>query len=415
MGPDHERCHGDDGADSDELEEVGTRTTRELRTYGTRLNACGIVVAAGVSKRLATAGIVLVGAMQPTVTSKGVWTVARMADVARLAGVSLSTVSYALSGARPISESTRDRVLWAVDQLNYQPNVMARGLAGRRAGFLALLLPTDEAIADSFMVDIIVAAAETARERGYHLLLWTEPAGESAGLRDLMRRGLIDGALLLSVRLHDPRVAALREADVPLAMIGRTQDPDGCLFVDSDAAQAADAAIAYLAELGHTTLGYVGPPLSAYTDGFGIVVRVHDSLVKSAERHGVRLYPVFSDLNATAFRKAMTDLLAEEPPVTAVLALDDTAVAGILNGLRSMQLSVPSDVSVVGLLISSRAAELTWPHLTTVTHDPRELGRLSASALIDSLEGVTAEVTQILLPSEVVERSTTGAPSSGRR
>lgn len=338
-----------------------------------------------------------------------------MADVARLAGVSLSTVSYALSGARPISESTRDRVLWAVDQLNYQPNVIARGLAGRRTGFLALLLPTDEAIADSFMVDIIVAAAETARERGYHLLLWTEPAGEPAGLKDLMRRGLIDGALLLSVRLHDPRVAALREADVPLAMIGRTQDPDGCLYVDSDAEQAADAAIAYLAELGHSTLGYVGPPLSAYTDGFGIVVRVHDSLVKSAERHGVGLHPVFSDLNPTALAKAVTDLLAEEPPVTAVLALDDTAVAGILNSLRSMQLAVPSDVSVVGLLIPTRAAELAWPHLTTVTHDPRELGQLAASALIDSLEGATTEVTQILLPSEVVERSTTGAPPAVRR
>lgn len=68
-----------------------------------------------------------------------------------------------------------------MDQLNYQPDVMARGLAGRSTGFLALLLPTDEAIADSFMVDIIVAAAETARERGYHLLLWTEPAGEPEG------------------------------------------------------------------------------------------------------------------------------------------------------------------------------------------------------------------------------------------
>ena len=338
-----------------------------------------------------------------------------MADVAKLAGVSLSTVSYALSGTRPISEATRERVLWAVEQLEFQPNVMARGLAGRRTGILALLLPIDEAIADPFMVEIIIAAAETARERGYHLLLWTEPAGESAGVKDLMRRGLIDGALLLSVRLRDDRVSALREADIPLTMIGRTQEPDDCHFVDSDAEQIAEVAIAHLAGLGHTTAAYVGPPRSAYDDGIGIVVRIHDSLITSAERHGVRLIPVFADRSTTASAQTMIQLMAMEPDVTAVLALDDSAIAGILNGLRSMDLSVPADVSVVGLLISPQVAELAWPHVTTVSHDPRELGRLAALALIDSLDDATARVTQYLLSGNVVERSTTGpAPTANR-
>ena len=338
-----------------------------------------------------------------------------MVDVAKLAGVSLSTVSYALSGARPISQSTRERVLWAVEQLDFRPNVMARGLAGRRTGILALLLPTDEAIADPFMIDIIVAAAETARERDCHLLLWTEPAGESSGVKDLMRRGLIDGALLLSVRLRDDRVSALREADVPLTMIGRTQDPGDCNFVDSDAEQAAEVAIAHLSGLGHTTVAYVGPPRSAYDEGIGIVVRIHDSLIKSAEHHGVRLLPVFADRNAQASDHALTELLAREPDVTAVLALDDAAIAGILNSLRSRGLSVPADVSIVGLLISPQVAELAWPHVTTVAHNPKELGRLAALAMIDSLDGASTRATQTLLPSEVIERSTTGPPPAANR
>ena len=338
-----------------------------------------------------------------------------MADVAKLAGVSLSTVSYALSGVRPISESTRERVLWAVEELDFQPNVMARGLAGRRTGILALLLPTDEAITDPFMVDIIVAASETARQGGYHLLLWTEPAGESAGVNDLMRRGLIDGALLLSVRLRDERVSALREAGVPLTMIGRTQDPGECSFVDSDGEQAAEVAIAHLAGLGHTTAAYVGPPQGAYDDGIGIVVRIHDSLISSAERHGVRLLPVFADRNARESARVLTELIESEPDVTAVLALDDAAIAGILNGLRAMDLSVPSDVSVVGLLVSPKVAEMVWPQVTTVAHSPEDLGRLSALAMIDSLDGVGTPATQTLLPSEVVERSTTAPPPAAGR
>ncbi len=337
-----------------------------------------------------------------------------MADVARLAGVSISTVSYALSGVRPVSEATRDRVQWAIDQLDYQPNVMARGLAGRRTGFLALLLPTDESPADPFMIDIIVSAAEAARERGYHLLLWTEPAGESAGVKDLMRRGLIDGALLLSVRLDEDRVSALREADVPLTLIGRTEDPVDSQFVDSDAEQAAEVAIAHLAELGHRTVAYIGPPRSAYEDGIGIVIRIHDSLVRSAERHSIRLITAYAERNVAASTQTVTDLMSSEPDVTAVLALDDSAIAGVLDGLRSIDQSVPSDVSIIGLLVSPQVAELAWPKVTTVSHDPRDLGRLAALAMIDSLNGASSRTAQVLLPSELAERSTTAPPPAAR-
>ena len=265
------------------------------------------------------------------------------------------------------------------------------------------------------MIDIIVAAAEAARERGYHLLLWTEPAGESAGVKDLMRRGLIDGALLLSVRLHEDRVSALREANVPLTLIGRTGDPVDSQFVDSDAEQAAEVAIAHLSELGHGTVAYVGPPRSAYEDGIGIVIRIHDSLVRSAEQHSVRLVSAYAERNVTASTRTVTDLMTSEPDVTAVLALDDSAVAGVLNGLRSIDRSVPSDVSIIGLLVSPQVAEMAWPKVTTVSHDPRDLGRLAALAMIDSLDGASDRTTQVLLPSELSYRSTTAPPPEARR
>ncbi len=337
---------------------------------------------------------------------------ATMTDVAKLAGVSVSTVSYALSGTRPIKQATKERVLRAIEQLDYQPNLIARGLAGGQTRFLALLLPIDESPADPFMSDIIVAAAEAAREREYHLLLWTESAGDSAGVQDLIRRGLIDGALLLSVRLHEDRVTALRQANLPLMLIGRTQDPSKSQFVDSHAEQAAEVAIAHLAKLGHKSVAYIGPPQNTYDDGIGIVIRMHESLINSAAQHNLGIKTVCTERNLAASTRTVADLLSTKRDITALLALDDLAITGVLTGLRSIGRAVPTEVSVVGLLSSPQVALMSWPEITTVSHDPRELGRLAALAMIDSLEGTSDGMTQVLLPSKLTQRSTTAPPPS---
>jgi len=157
-----------------------------------------------------------------------------------------------------------------------------------------------------------------------------------------------------------------------------------------------------------------GPPRSAYEDGIGIVIRIHDSLVTSAEQHGLRLTSACAERNVAASTRTVTDLMAAEPDVTAVLALDDSAIAGVLNGLRSIHCSVPADVSVIGLLVSPQVAEMAWPKVTTVSHDPRDLGRLAALAMIDALDGASAGTIQVLLPSELARRSTTAPAPVGR-
>lgn len=183
---------------------------------------------------------------------------ATIADVARRAGVSMSTVSYALSGVRPVSEATRRRIEAAMKELDYTPNAVAQGLAGRRTRILALVLPTDEMPVDPFTGEIIVGAAEAAREQGYHLLLWTEPASLATELPGLLGKQLIDGAIVLSIRIDDDRIDALQAAGLPMTMIGRTRDPSGLPFVDTDADLVAELALAHLAALGHRAVAYVG-------------------------------------------------------------------------------------------------------------------------------------------------------------
>jgi DNA-binding LacI/PurR family transcriptional regulator len=112
-----------------------------------------------------------------------------MHDVARRANVSLSTVSYAINGTRPISEETRQRIFAAMEELGYRPHALARGLASKRSRILALLFPTSERGMGTTDLEFIVGAADTAREVGYHLVLWTSDINDAVELRQLIQQG----------------------------------------------------------------------------------------------------------------------------------------------------------------------------------------------------------------------------------
>ncbi|MEM9563529.1 MAG: LacI family DNA-binding transcriptional regulator [Actinomycetota bacterium] len=312
---------------------------------------------------------------------------ATMADVARRAGVSLSTVSYALSGSRPVSDATRARILEAMEELDYAPNLVARSLKGRRTRIVALLLPTDDSDADPFMADVITAAAEAARQSGYHLLLWTEPFESSTDLQTFVRQGLVDGALLLSVQLEDERVAVLERDEIPLVLIGRTADPESFTFVDTDTEQLTDTAIGHVTELGHRAVAFVGPPPSELERRYGFVERIRAELAEAAARQGVELVTCHPERSPSAGREAIGSLLFDRPDLTAAIVMNDPALAGVIQGAQAEGRRVPEDFSVLGLLASSLVADATTPATTAVVGAPTTIGRLAAQAIVEMLDG----------------------------
>ncbi|MEM9037163.1 MAG: LacI family DNA-binding transcriptional regulator [Actinomycetota bacterium] len=309
-----------------------------------------------------------------------------MADVAKRAGVSLSTVSYALSGERPISEATRERVRRAMEELDYAPNALARGLASRRSSIIALLLPTSETDTDPFMSELIFGATEQAQRSSYHLLLWTDPSVESGRLVELTRQGLIDGALVAAVRLDDPRVGVLGEAGIPFTLVGRTADCHLVDHVDADHEQAVELTIGHLAELGHRRVAFIGADLDeSLSGGFGIMVRLVEELRAAAEAAGIQLSLHGAERSSEGGRSLIRHLVEAAPDVTAAIVMNDLAVGGVLAGLEAAGRSVPHDFSVVGLLATSLVAELTSPRLTTVTPSPTRIGQRAAELLITGL------------------------------
>ena len=120
-----------------------------------------------------------------------------MTDVARRAGVAVSTVSYALNGTRPISEATRQRIFDAIEELGYKPHALARGLASKRSRLIALLFPNSERGLGYTELEFVTSAASTAKENQYSLVLWVYDVHDLAGLRQLVQQRLVDGVIVM--------------------------------------------------------------------------------------------------------------------------------------------------------------------------------------------------------------------------
>lgn len=153
-------------------------------------------------------------------------------DVARLAGVSQSTVSYVLTGSRPISEETRVRVEDAIAKLGYHPNSGARTLRSRRSGVIGLMVP-ETGTDDGVLMVFIAAIAREARRHGYDILLVTAQEG-AAGIRRVVRTGVCEGLILMELDRFDERVAPVIDSGLPFVTIGKPEEfPQGSV-VDLD-------------------------------------------------------------------------------------------------------------------------------------------------------------------------------------
>jgi DNA-binding LacI/PurR family transcriptional regulator len=341
-----------------------------------------------------------------------------MVDVARQAGVSVSTVSYVLTGARPISQATRDRVEKVIQDLGYTPNVMARGLKGKRSKIIAMLYPTRTRNIDLSGLEYILGASDLAQEHGYHLLLWTTEAHELDNLATYVRQGLLDGAVVMQVKLDDDRIEVLRHAHLTFAMIGQLADSAGIDFADTDTDHCAETAVGYLYDLGHRHLGFVNQAQGEVDSGLGIAVRIRDGLKKSARSRGMSLMSVPCDYSAEAGSAALDRMLRREPRLSAVIAFNEQAAPGILLGATKRGWSVPDDLSVLSIAMTAQAAQMMTPPMTTVSPSATGIGRAGIDALIRRLEGKLVETSQVLFKGELAVRGTSGparAPATKTR
>lgn len=336
-------------------------------------------------------------------------------DVAKRAGVSPATVSYALNPNGPVSEATRARVLAAAAELGYTPNAMAAALAGAPSRVIALVTTSSEREIEGSDLEYLVGATEAAKELGYQVLLWALRRPDFAEIARLSKASaLVSGILLMEVMLDDERVDYLKSARIPFGLVGRTRDVTGIPAADQDFEQVARTAVSHLAGLGHREIVFLSTPESAAQVGFGAVVRAETHFVQAAEELGVRSAVVPCELDVAAGREAFARIRRRNPGATAVVTFNEDATFGLFQAARAAGVSIPNQLSVLSTSVTARHATHFDPALTSISPPGLKIGAAAAQALISRLqqgpEG--AESAQLhLFAGELVQRGSTAPPS----
>ncbi|MFZ5368045.1 MAG: LacI family DNA-binding transcriptional regulator [Spirochaetota bacterium] len=201
-------------------------------------------------------------------------------DVAKKAGVSISPVSYVLSGVRPVSSATRQRVLDAMDALGYRPHPNARALASKESHLLALLIPPTRRGLGETEIDFASHVSREAQRGGYHTILVTDEYDDLVSLEEFIRNSLVDGLILMEVHTHDPRVQFLAHTNVPFVIIGQS-DETAINWVDIDFEKTLFSAIQYFVERGHRQIAFINQSEEIFTTGYGPVIRTYAALERA--------------------------------------------------------------------------------------------------------------------------------------
>ncbi|CAM5670531.1 LacI family transcriptional regulator OS=Kitasatospora aureofaciens OX=1894 GN=HS99_0002965 PE=4 SV=1 [Kitasatospora aureofaciens] len=338
-----------------------------------------------------------------------------LADVARHAGVSSSTVSYALSGKRPISDETRTRIEQAITDLGYHPHAGARALAGKRSHIIALVVPLHPEVHVPTMMEIAIAVTVAAREYGYDVLLLTNDEGPE-GVRRVAATGLADGVILMDVRLDDDRIPVLRAQDIPAALIGLPGDPTGLSCVDHDFATAGALCADHLADLGHRDIAFIGYSSRVYRRHAGYAERTLNGFRARAERRELRFLhrPCEGGYESTA--GTLARILADRPDTTGFVVQNEAAIGPLLSLLRASGRTVPEDALVIAIC-PDPMAEQHFPRLTSVTSAKKDLGQVAVEQVMariaETAAGDRPQERLVLMPPDLVVREST-APAPRR-
>jgi DNA-binding LacI/PurR family transcriptional regulator len=339
---------------------------------------------------------------------------ATMKDIAKVAGVSQSTVSRVLSGAPPsvrITEGTRQRVTEVARGLGFQPNPVARALRGARTMVLGVIVAD---ITDPFFPGVVEAVSAAARSRGYNVVLAHARgrAREAVALKAVLETRHCDAIILLGDMRGQPRVLReVGESRVPsVGLAGGSGHGAGITTVDVDDRHGIAAAMEYLVGLGHERIAYVGPrPYGDFTARRTAYLEL--ALAHHLDFH--RGYDVVAENNAGSGAAAFASLMALRVPPTAVVAGTDVIAIGALNAAYRAGIAVPGDVSVTGFDDLNLSGFLV-PPLTTVRMPAAEMANAAVSAAIELVGRAPGEIepaSHVFLPELVVRESC--APPAG--
>ncbi|WP_062074293.1 LacI family DNA-binding transcriptional regulator [Demequina lutea] len=316
--------------------------------------------------------------------------VVNIADVARHAGVSRSTVSYVLSGKRPISEATRERVRQSIEALAFRRDPAALALTTRRTwtvGLAATLTPNAPKVDIVALDDFVMSIAFALRSEGYDMLLLAQQATEQ--IQRLQRGLLVDALIVMDVLWDEGRLPLLARAPYPVVLMGEPGADHDLSIADLDYQGAGRLAVEHLHALGHRRIAVVSGP-----QGLNSVERVERG---AAEVPDIEL-TILKVWDAAPLSRRQMQLVMDS---TAVVLHDQTQLPTLLHALHQRTIAMPRDMSVIAI-----ATETALPEpITTVVVPVDEIAAAAVHVAIDAIDGAGSQ--RVLLAPRLIDRGTT--------
>ncbi|GAB6988579.1 LacI family DNA-binding transcriptional regulator [Paenibacillus pini] len=322
-------------------------------------------------------------------------------DVAKMAEVSISTVSRVMNAPDRVVESKRNRVLEAIDTLQYQPNSFARGLIYKKSFTLGLLIPDIENL---FFAGVIRGMQDACIKLGYSLMICNTDRDKDRLLSyiDTFHEKQVDGVVFASDILYPEYYEKLVGCRIPFVLVSTHSDEYDIPCVEIDDEMAAYDAVKFLIELGHKELGMIGfnhadsvsgPPRSR---GFVRAVK------EFGLDHNIQNIAYASHRFEHAYQAAH-ELFTDHPNLTAIFCVSDEFAMGVISYLKDRNILVPGQVSVVGF-DNLRMSSMFVPKLTTVAQPMYELGQRAAEKLHELLTTGMVQISKEKMDHKLIIR-----------
>lgn len=322
-------------------------------------------------------------------------------DVARLADVSVSTVSRVLRGSERVDEDTRARIEKAIEAINYRPNLLAQGLRSKSGFAIGLVLPDHP---HETFASFVLHTEHTCAELGYNLIVGNtngQPEAEATFVDNLIRRN-VDGIIFSRVSDRSHVLSVLKRWKTPAVTIDRALGQEEIPTVVLDNYRAGQIAANHLVALGHKRLGVITGPQNVAISrerlkGFASVI----------EQNGLTLLTrdVFEgDFSYESGFDGGETFLGKD--ITAVWCQNDLMAVGAMNAFRKNGIEVPTDVSVMGM-DNADISRMTLPTLTTLSQPFEEMCRVAVKLLVAMKTGDTIDERRVVLQPELVVRDST--------
>lgn len=325
---------------------------------------------------------------------------ASIKDVAKEANVSIATVSRVLNDIDVVNQETKQRVLDAIEKLDYRPNILARSLKTQRSSTIGIIIPD---ISNSLYPEIVRGAEDLASIYNYNIMLCNTDLDKNREKEsfNILREKMVDGIIYMGDSLDADIKAAIKNSGVPVVSVGTMDDEDDVPSIGIDSYSGANEAVKYLLSLGNKNIAYIGYDKKTALEHEKIYAGYRDAMESAGLLNEDLIYRgnLKYEQGAEGINK-----ITENHQIDGVLCGSDQVAIGVINALRDKGIKVPEDVNVIGFDNIALAA-VYYPKLTTVARPLYDMGSVGMRLLIKLINKLPIEESYYRLPYEIVKRN----------